>query len=75
MILTEIISTEAFNQGIFKFKLVEFVKLGINDINSQFSRVILFGFSVSAFAFAILWEFTLNSVYSESYRLHLMENK
>ena len=64
LILAELLSVESYNFSRFSIHVVEFVKLDSNDLNSQNSRLVLFGFSVMAFIIAMIWEYLLYSVSS-----------
>ena len=71
LILTEILSLENFDVGIFKLGLVKFIKLDDAGTNSQNSRIILFLFCLGAFFITMIWEFFLNWFFSINYSKYL----
>ena len=71
LILTEILSLENFDVGLFKFSLVDFVSLNNENIDSQISRIILFAFCLCTFVITMIWEFFLNWFFSINYSKYL----
>ena len=69
--LTEILSLENFDMGIFKLGLVKFVQLNNEGTNSQNSRIILFIFCLGSFLITMIWEFFLNWFFSMNYSKYL----
>ncbi len=68
LILSELISVDNYNLGIFNYNLVEFVNIHIGEKESQIKRIILFSFCALSFAFALLWEFLLYYINSNEYK-------
>ena len=69
--LTEILSLENFDVGLFKLGLVKFVELDNEGIYSQNSRIILFLFCLGTFIITMIWEFFLNWFFSINYTKYL----
>jgi len=69
--LTEILSLENFDVGLFKLGLVKFVELDNEGVYSQNSRIILFLFCLGTFIITMIWEFFLNWFFSINYTKYL----
>ena len=75
IILSEMLSLDSFNVGLFKTGLVKFVELNSEGTNSQYSRLILFAFCVGNFALTMFWEFFLNWIMELYYRKCLLHEE
>ena len=69
LILSELISVDNYDLGIFNYNLVEFIDINMDEKDSQISRLVLFSFCALSFFFALLWEFLLNYINSNDCKI------